>query len=85
MNPLAMAPWMFLFGLPISCILVWGAAPETPHETLHDTTQGCFFQGAPQTLQENQEKVRMTVPGTTCLHGNCRERGTAEKNSIVVG
>ncbi|KAF6271562.1 hypothetical protein mRhiFer1_009663 [Rhinolophus ferrumequinum] len=31
-----MAPWVFLFGLTMSCILMWGAGPETPHDTLHD-------------------------------------------------
>lgn len=31
-----MVPWVFLFGLTVSCVLLWGAGAETPHDTLHD-------------------------------------------------
>lgn len=37
MIPLSMALWVFLFVLTISCVLMWGAGAETPHDTIHDT------------------------------------------------
>ncbi|KAF6344901.1 hypothetical protein mRhiFer1_010272 [Rhinolophus ferrumequinum] len=54
LTPLSMAPWVFLFGLTMSCVLMWGAGPETPHDTLHDTAT---VQSHLQSLQPELEKM----------------------------
>lgn len=56
-TPLPAAPWVFLFGLPVSCVLVWGARAETPQDSYQGLNHAPVLPSAAPNMPQREEHV----------------------------